>query len=159
MDEKTLEIITKNIDEMHGAISSHVTPLTIKERRKLPKMGEKTFAFVEKCYEFSHSNPNLCPKHLNMDDYEIDYRDARGLYGAVNKARQLYENLADTQLSAGSEAFQASLVFYNYVKLLAANNVAGAKAVYEELRKRFPRGRRRKKLEEMAPPQADEVAG
>jgi hypothetical protein len=158
IDKKTLDTISKNFDEMQEAVSPHITPLLPRERRKLPKMGDKTLAFVEKCYEFSHNNPNFCPGLLDMDKYEADYMAARSLYNAVNKAAQFYTNLVDTQLCAGSEAFQASLVFYNYVKLLASNNVAGAKIVYEELRKRFPRGRRRKRLAEDTAPQTDEVA-
>ncbi|MDR0313642.1 MAG: hypothetical protein LBI14_08585 [Treponema sp.] len=156
IEEKTLETISKSIEKLRESISSHVTPLTPKERQKLPKMGDKTLAFVKKCYEFSRMNPDLCPKHIDLDVFERDYMDAQGLYATINMVKQLQENLVDTQMCAGSEAYQAALVFYNYVKLHAATNVSGAKAVYEELRKRFPRGRRRK-LEEDTPPQADEV--
>jgi hypothetical protein len=43
---------------------------------------------------------------------------------------------------AGSEAYQAALVFYKSVKMAAAHDVPGAKAVYEELKTRFPGGKR-----------------
>jgi hypothetical protein len=43
---------------------------------------------------------------------------------------------------AGSEAYQAALVFYSAAKVAAAQDIAGAKTVYEELRTRFP-GRRK----------------
>ena len=46
-------------------------------------------------------------------------------------------------MTAGSEAYQAALAFYSAVKSAAAQDVPGAKAVYEELRERFP-GHRRK---------------
>jgi hypothetical protein len=46
----------------------------------------------------------------------------------------------------GSEAYQAALSFYDYVKLLAAQDVPNAKAVYEELKKRFPKVHRRRPL-------------
>jgi hypothetical protein len=46
-------------------------------------------------------------------------------------------------MCAGSEAYQSALVFYNSAKVAAGNDVTGAKAVYEELRKRFPSTRRR----------------
>jgi hypothetical protein len=42
---------------------------------------------------------------------------------------------------SGSEAFNASLVFYNSAKVAAAQDVPGAKAIYEELKRRFPRGK------------------
>jgi hypothetical protein len=39
---------------------------------------------------------------------------------------------------SGSEAYQASLIFYNSAKMAARQDIPGAKAVYDELRKRFP---------------------
>jgi hypothetical protein len=39
---------------------------------------------------------------------------------------------------AGSEAYQSSLIFYNSVKMAARQDIPGAKAIYEELKKRFP---------------------
>jgi hypothetical protein len=55
---------------------------------------------------------------------------------------QLKENIDDTELIAGSEAYQEALMFYNNVKLSAGQDVPGAKAVYEELKKRFHRTKR-----------------
>jgi len=110
-------------------------------------MGPKTLAFVEKCHEYAIANPILCPAFLNMDEFSVDFTDAHGLYLPVNKAAQLHENLSDTQTCAGSEAFQAALIFYNAVKSAASSNIPGAHAVYEELRKRFPRGKRHEQRE------------
>jgi hypothetical protein len=157
VQEEKLGKIVKGLEDLREEVSTYVTPLTPKERKVLPKMGEKTLAFVEKCFEFSKSNPELCPGFFDKEAFEVDFKDARGLYGAVNMATQLKENLADTQMSAGSEAFQTALLFYNSAKMATANNVAGAKAVYEELRKRFPYRRRRKPAEEKAPAQAEEA--
>jgi hypothetical protein len=44
---------------------------------------------------------------------------------------------------AGSEAYQAALVFYKSVKVAAAQDIPGAKAVYDELKTRFPGGKRK----------------
>jgi hypothetical protein len=46
-------------------------------------------------------------------------------------------------MTAGSEAYQAAPVFYQSVKSAAAQDAPGAKAVYEELRTRFPGGKRK----------------
>jgi hypothetical protein len=45
-------------------------------------------------------------------------------------------------MAVGSEAYQAALVFYKSVKM-AAQDIPGAKAVYEELKTRFPGGKRK----------------
>jgi hypothetical protein len=50
----------------------------------------------------------------------------------------LEEAIDDTEMIAGSEAYQAALVFYKSVKMAAEQDIPGAKAVYEELKTRFP---------------------
>jgi hypothetical protein len=157
LEEKTLETISESLSELQGAISSHVKPLTPKERQRLLKMGNKTLAFVKKAYEFCQENPQLRPNFLSMDEFEKDYQDAQGLFGTINMTTQLRENLVDIQMVAGSEAFQAALIFYSTVKTAAAKDVINAKVIYEELRKALPHGRRRKRLVEPAP-QTDEIA-
>jgi hypothetical protein len=52
--------------------------------------------------------------------------------------QQLHENVDDTVMVAGSEAYQSALVSYNSVKMAAHQDIPNAKAVYEELKKRFP---------------------
>jgi hypothetical protein len=54
----------------------------------------------------------------------------------------LEQGVDDTEMLTGSEAYQAALVFYKAVKMAAAQDVPGAKAVYEEFKTRFPGGKR-----------------
>jgi hypothetical protein len=151
IDQETMGKVMEKMDELQKLVSPYITALTPAERMILPKMGEKTLAFVKKCHEFALQNPELCPNYFNIKEFGIDYEDAQGLYTAVNMATQLKESLADTQMCAGSEAFQSALVFYNSAKTAAGNDITGAKAVYEELRKRFPSHRRRKAQAETVP--------
>ena len=60
--------------------------------------------------------------------------DTTGLRVLQITLAQLATGIDDTVMISGGEAYNASLVFYNAVK----QNVPGAKAVYEELQKRFP---------------------
>jgi hypothetical protein len=102
-------------------------------------MGEKTIGFVEKAYDFARQNPGLVPPYLEVDAFGVDFSDAHGLWTLLNSVQQLKESIDDTEMTAGSEAYQAALVFYKSVKIAAAQDVPGAKAVYEELKTRFPR--------------------
>ncbi|MDR0728993.1 MAG: hypothetical protein LBF19_02560 [Prevotellaceae bacterium] len=124
------------------ALRPYVLPLTPTERHDIPKMGDKTLSFVEKSYEFAEANPSLRPSFIDMTTFQVDMQDATGLRVVGNAALQLYESISDTEMLSGSEAYQTSLGFYNNVKLLAAQDVPGAKAVYEELKKRFHRPKR-----------------
>lgn len=126
------------INEALALLSPYMLALTPTDRRELPKMGEKTIAFVEKAHEFAKQNPNLRPPYMDMNDFDIDFSDARSLWALLNTVHQLEQTLDDTEMVAGSEAYRTALVFYQSVKMASAQNVPGAKAVYEELKTRFP---------------------
>ncbi|GHU27101.1 hypothetical protein FACS1894172_03460 [Spirochaetia bacterium] len=140
------EVLTQaqtKVDELKTLLAPYILALTPSERHKLPKMGEKTIGFVEKSYNFAKQNPNLCPPYLDMTAFDTDFDDAHGLWTLLNTVQQLHQNLDDTEMAAGSEAYQAALLFYSSVKTAAAQDVPGAKAVYNELRTHFPGGKRK----------------
>ncbi|MDR1277829.1 MAG: hypothetical protein LBK02_03680 [Treponema sp.] len=126
------------IDEAKTLLAPFMLALTPAERQELPKMSEKTISFVEKAYDFARKNPNLAPPYLDIDAFGVDFTDAHGLWKLLNRVQQLKESIDDTEMTAGSEAYQTALVFYKSVKMAAAQDIPGAKAVYEELKTRFP---------------------
>ena len=123
-------------------ISPYAVSLTPAERQTLPKMGEKTLSFVERAHQQAQNYPGIRPPFLDMAEFDLDFADAHGLWELKTYARQLDDLVNDTVMTAGSEAYQAALVFYSAAKVAAAQDVHGAKAVYEDLRTRFPRKRR-----------------
>jgi hypothetical protein len=135
------------IDEVKTLLAPYLLALTPSERQSLPKMGEKTLSFVEKAYDFAQQNSGLVPPYLGMTAFGVDFQDAHGLWTLLSSIRQLEEGIDDTEMAAGSEAYQSALVFYKSVKMAADQDIAGAKAVYEELRTRFPGGKRHGKSE------------
>jgi len=151
MEDKHAQIIPADIlsqvqtlvNQANALLLPYVTPLTPAERHAMAKMGEKTLSFVEKAHDFAVQNPNLCPPYLDMAAFDTDFGDAHNLWTLLVSTQQLHENVDDTEMVAGSEAYQAALVFYNSVKMAARQDIPGAKAVYEELKKRFPGGKRK----------------
>jgi hypothetical protein len=130
-----------HIDSAKKALQPYVLALTPDERHTLPKMGDKTLSFVEKSFDFATGNPALTSPFIDMKAFAVDKSDATGLRALLNSALQLEEYISDTEMVAGSEAYQTSLMFYNSVKLLAAQDIPGAKAVFEELKKFFHKSR------------------
>lgn len=151
MENKHLEAIPEDVvkqvraklNEAKVLLLPYATPLTPTERHNLPKMGEKSLAFVEKSYGFAVENPSFVPSYLDMPAFGVDFADAHGLWPVRNDALQVYELLDDNVMLSGSESYQAALSFYNAVKTAAAHDVPGAKAIYEELKQRFPRHKRK----------------
>ncbi|MHB9294486.1 hypothetical protein PilKf_00206 [Pillotina sp. SPG140] len=132
-----------HVEALKILLDPYMLALTAIERRELLKMGEKTIAFVEKAYDFARQNLQFVPSYLDIDAFGADFADAHSLWTIANSVRQVQEAIDDTEMVAGSEAYQAALQFYNAIKLLASQDVPGAKAIYEELRTRFPRRSRR----------------
>jgi hypothetical protein len=133
------------IDAQLQAIGPYATPLTAEDRRTLLKMGPKTFQFVALAHTLAQQNPELTSKAFDMAAFSIDYQDAQGLSGLLNKSRQLTEILEDIVMTAGSDAHHYALDFYADVKSQASRNVPEAKAVYEQLKAAYPNSGRKRR--------------
>jgi hypothetical protein len=141
-----VDVVTQvhtKLNEIKTLLKPYAVTLTPAERRNILKMGDKSLAFVEKAYEFAVENPEFVPPFLNMQEFKVDFDDAHGLWTVLNDALQVHEMIDDTTMVAGSEAYTAALVFYSSIKVAADKDITGAKAIYEELKKRFP-GKKRK---------------
>jgi len=112
--------------------------LTPDERQALPKMGDKTVAFVNKSFDYANLNPRVVPTFLDMAEFGKDVNAVNALRKVLIPLTQLFEKLDDTTLEAGSEALTAALIFYNAVKGAARAGEPGMKTVYDDLKVRFP---------------------
>ena len=108
------------------------------DRRTLPKMGDKSFAFVSKAYEYAVQNPKVIPAFLDMAEFEKDTTGTAELRKILFSFRQLVEKLDDTTLLAGSDALNSALVFYTALKGAAKAGEPGMKTVYADLQSRYP---------------------
>jgi hypothetical protein len=123
--------------------------LTAEERRTMLKMGDKTLAFVKKALEYAAQNPGLVPSFMDLPEAKKDYDLAAALYGIFQQLNTLTTAVEDTGMVAGSEAYEAALVFYHSVKGASRSNVPGSQAIYDDLSQRFPGQRKAKTV----PPQ------
>jgi hypothetical protein len=140
---EVLAEVQQKISEAAAALAPHIINLTPDERHALPKMGDKSQAFVGKAHELAGQNPTLYPGYLNPADFSVDFTDATRLLLLNNALQQLQQGVDDTAMLAGAEAYQAALAFYSTAKEAAGRGTPGAKAVYEELKERFPSRKRR----------------
>ena len=115
-----------------------VVNLTMEERQTIPKMGDKTVSFVEKSLEYASNNPIFVPPYLNVPELQKDVVLTKQLLPIWQSSRQFFESVDDTCMALGSEAYIASLTFYNTVKQATKLNVPGADAIYQDLKERFP---------------------
>lgn len=112
--------------------------LTNDEKSTMLKMGDKSIPFVDKSLGYAQANANLVPPYLNVAELKKDVELVRQLDPVYRLIMQLASAIDDTYTALGSEAFTASLTFYNTVRDAAKRNVPGAAAIYEDLKERFP---------------------
>jgi len=112
--------------------------LSDEERKAIPKMGDKTVAFVNKALEHAKHNTSVVPSFLDMAEFEKDVKAVNDLNQVLKPLKQLVEKLDDTTMLAGSEAYTAALTFYSALKGAAKAGVPGMKTVFDDLQARFP---------------------
>lgn len=111
--------------------------LTTEERRSLPKLGDKSRAFVSKALEVATQNQDFLSRSFDLDEMRQDVELFEAMYPVLLALTQLHELLDDTVVAVGSEAYPASLQVYNYAR--ASGKGAGLDAVVDEMGRRFAR--------------------
>jgi hypothetical protein len=141
-------------DEVMAAITTLKTKLpflvdlTLEERKSLPKMGDKSRAFVSKALEIATQNPDFLPRSFDLEEMEQDVALFESLYPILLSLTQLQELVDDTVMAVGSDAYAAALVVYNFAK--ASGRGSGLDAVADEMGRRFARKSRKVELQTAA---------
>jgi hypothetical protein len=112
--------------------------LTPDERTTLPKLGEKTLAFEDKCRTYMTSHPNLLPSFVDAAEVEKDRTLRTPVVEIWRELSALTQAVDDTVLLLGSEIYMADLSFYQNSRQAAKMGVADAQTVYNDLKVRFP---------------------
>jgi hypothetical protein len=113
--QTVIDEVANYLNEIKTLLAPYVVSLTDQERRDILKMSDKSQAFVNKV---------------------VDY--AMKLDPVMQIAMQVCDQISDTKMVSGNEAFIEALTYYNMVKQADKNGVANARSIYEDLQKRFP---------------------
>lgn len=135
--EVELQALREAMATMRSILDPHLKALTPQNRIKLPKMNDGTSPFVEKAINYAKTDGKFLPPYVEMTELEKDWVAYKNLLPLYQDLKQLESNLNDTLMLTGSEAYVGALGYYNSVKYGARLNVADAKVIYEDLRRRF----------------------
>ena len=111
--------------------------LTKEERISMLKLGDKSRAFVQKTMELVKQNQDFLPRSFDVEEMQKDVNLFNDLYPILLSLQQLNEQVEDTLMVVGSEAYAAALVAYRYAK--DANMGAGLDGVLDDIGRRFAR--------------------
>lgn len=137
-DEVIADVTTK-LNDIVNQLKPYLIALTPTERQELPKMGDGTLPFVQKCLGYCQTNPEFAPSFVDFEGLASDMKVYEQLLPIYRLIFQLENNLNDTTMEAGAESFVSALSYYNSVKYAARMDAPGAKAIADDLSKRFTR--------------------
>lgn len=133
-----------NIDALLALLGPKCISLTPEERQDYGRIGEKTENFSRKVVQYMIEQPEFTPNFIDGEETKADF-DAREILKSLLKQLTTLRNMADdTALLLGFDLYQSELGYYQNLSMLNGRGVNGAKAIYEDLKARFPSSTRRK---------------
>ena len=70
---ETLTKLQEKLKELRELLAPYLVTLTLEDRKSLPKMSDKTLAFVSKTAEYVKSNPKLIPPMMEAEELGKDF--------------------------------------------------------------------------------------
>lgn len=91
LPEQVTTQVSQKLQEIKELLAPYMGNLTLEERASLPKMGDKTLAFVSKVSEYINSNPKFVPSMLNTEEFKKDFSAHQGLLPILAVTQQVVE--------------------------------------------------------------------
>ncbi len=130
--------VNQAIEALQSVLEPKLITLAASDKRELPKMGDKTLAFVEKSLEYAGMYPGFIPDFIDVPEAVIDLESVKELRQLLMPLERITNEIDDTMTMAGSEAYSSSLSVYKVLKNAASMGQPGAAEASYELRNRFP---------------------
>jgi hypothetical protein len=130
--------ILSAVSALKAALDGLLTNLTPEEKQSLPRIGDNTLAFDEKCAAYMASRADLVPSFLDTAEMAKDRKLVADLLPFFRELSPLCSGLEDTIMLANSDNLVGDLAFYQNVKQAAKRGVQGAGTIYDDLKTRFP---------------------
>ena len=111
--------------------------LSVREKRSLRKMGEKSESFCRQAMLLLSQNPELVPANVMAARPVEDLAMLDRLRPRLARLNRLAERASDTDIALGSDVMVASLQVYGQLKLTGASE--GLQALRRDLGMRFAR--------------------
>ncbi|HST51408.1 MAG TPA: hypothetical protein VLJ61_05295 [Pyrinomonadaceae bacterium] len=111
--------------------------LSPEDRHALPKMGDKSRAFVSQALDIAAQNADILPRSFDVDEMRKDVDLLAALSPVLTALSQLFELLEDTYIEVGSEAYTSALLVYQYAR--AGGKGAALDNALDALGQRFAR--------------------
>lgn len=121
-----------------SALMPFLINLTPEERRELPRMGDKSRAFVQAALVLAEQDDSFLPRSFEVAEMRQDEDLYISLAVVYTVLAILFEKLQDTMLLTGCDLYVAALEVYDAAKRKGGNN-GGLDQLLDALGQRFAR--------------------
>lgn len=146
------ERLKSAIRDMRAQLQGQTINLSPEERRKYSSIRHRNLLFIEKIRGFLAAEGELLRPQIDADDFEQRYEMRSFLYELVGLLRALLEQLDDTRIAIDYELQSTALLAYQYIKLLAKQDIPGIDTWHADLKAFFTRPARKEVPSEELPP-------
>ena len=146
LSSESYENVMQSVAEIKANLD-FLVDLTLEERKRLSKMGDKSRAFVDRAYDLATQNPAFLPRSFDLEEMQRDVELFRAMHPLMITFKQLYEQLDDTYRAVGADSFSAALAVYNYAKISDAG--LAMDEVLKDMGRRFSRRTRQDEEDEL----------
>ncbi|NJK95603.1 MAG: hypothetical protein HC905_12480 [Bacteroidales bacterium] len=133
-----LEKLTQNLTAIEEILRTKCMSLTPEERQEFARLGNRTENWSKKTMDYIRNKPSFNPSFLDVEETERDFNARQMLRPIFTQISALSDLTEDTMMLLGSDIYNSCVAYYRNVKLLAEQNVNGAKSIYEDLSAQFP---------------------
>ncbi|MFZ4411698.1 MAG: hypothetical protein ACOYOV_01345 [Bacteroidales bacterium] len=130
--------IDNSLTAIEAVIATKVIALQSEERSQYGRVGESTQVWISKIYDYMMSKPELLPAFINVTEFNKDLKARMSILPRIARLNSIVNGLEDTSILLGADLYNAAIAYYRNIKLLAKQNIPGAKLIYEDLSLKFP---------------------
>ncbi len=141
----SLELSNEQLAQAEQAVTAleqalaGLVSLSIGERRRLTKMGQKSEVFCRQTLRVLAQNPQIVPPGLALAEAQADLLALDQLAPLLDRVQRLAERGRDTEMALGADVMDAALE--GYALLRVSGKQQGLDGLRKELSSRWARSR------------------
>ena len=136
-DAVITDVMTK-LGEINTALNPYKVVISEADKKHMPKIADKTLAFAQKTDGYMDTNPQFNAPFVDVAETHKDFQNYNKVHPVIEQVVKLSLDIQNIGIAAGSDAFTQYLGYYGSVHKASDQGIPGAKAIYDELAKRFP---------------------
>ncbi|TYT23809.1 hypothetical protein FZO89_16445 [Luteimonas viscosa] len=139
LSEAQLSAVDNALLELETQLSGLIA-MSVQQRRKLMRMGDKSESFCRQTLSVLGQNPQVVPPSLKLAAAQSDLATLDALRPRLQRLQRLAERAVDSETALGSDIMRCALDGYALLKVAGRNQ--GLEGLRKEIGTRFAKGPR-----------------